>query len=229
MEEKPNYYAIIPAEVRYDNDLSHGAKIFYGEITALCSKYGVCNASNSYFAELYNMTPSGISKWVTQLKNKGYISVEYEKEGNEIKNRIIKLNLFITSNPVVEQVLTNINRVLTKTQEGYLQKDKGGIEKIAKRIIQDNNNTSINNNICPNLGQIEELFNEFWTAYPRKVKKVKCEEWYKKHKVNKELHDKIMFGLRLTSIRDNWKEIKKEFIPHPLTFLNQERWEDFKE
>ena len=84
-EEKPNYYAIIPAEVRYDNDLRAGAKIFYGEITALCSKYGVCTASNNYFAELYDMSPSGVSRWITQLKDKGYIYVEYEKEGKEIK------------------------------------------------------------------------------------------------------------------------------------------------
>lgn len=228
MDQKPNYYAIIPAEVRYDKDLRAGAKIFYGEITALCSKYGICTASNSYFAELYNMTSSGISRWVTQLKNKGYISVEYEKEGREIKNRIIKLNLFYTTNPVVEEVLTNINRVLTKTQGGYLQKDNRGIDKNAKRIIQDNNNTSINNNICANSLEIEKRFNEFWNQYPRKVNKSKCEEWYKKNKVSEELQNDIMFGLTMTSSRDRWNDIEKEYIPHPLTFLNQKRWEDFK-
>ena len=143
-QERPNYYAIIPAEVRYDKDLRAGAKIFYGEITALCSKNGVCTASNNYFAELYSMTPSGITHWVTQLKEKGYIDVTYERDGNQITKRSIILKPFKTKNKVVEKVLTNVNRVVTNVNEGsykssigYLQKDKENNTSI--------NNTSINN------------------------------------------------------------------------------------
>ena len=36
---KPNYYAIIPANVRYDEKLSPNEKLFYGEITALTTSY----------------------------------------------------------------------------------------------------------------------------------------------------------------------------------------------
>ena len=153
MEEKPSYYAIIPAEVRYDDSLRAGAKIFYGEITALCSKYGVCTASNNYFAELYGMTPSGITHWVTQLKNKGYIAVEYEKEGKVIKQRKIILKPLNTDNLVIDRVLTNINTVLTKVNEGtdkslggYLQKDK-------------ENNININNTSNNNIKEIVDYLN----------------------------------------------------------------------
>lgn len=145
MEDKPNYYAIIPAEVRYDNDLRPGAKIFYGEITALCSKNGMCTASNSYFADLYNMTASGISKWITQLKDKGYISVKYIKNGEEIKKRVIKINGFETSNLTMKKVLTNVNRGSDKKHIGVVTYVKGGSDKKSKRIIQEINNTSNNN------------------------------------------------------------------------------------
>ena len=121
MEEKPNYYAIIPANVRYNSNLRANEKLLYGEITALASKYGICTASNNYFSKLYEVQPSAISKWIKDLETFGYIEVEYIKQGKEIKQRNIKL--------------TGINKceyVFTNEEEGYSQKDK-------------ENNTSNNN------------------------------------------------------------------------------------
>ena len=52
MEEKntPNYFGILPANVRYDKRLKPMEKILYTEITALANKKGYCYATNSYFA-----------------------------------------------------------------------------------------------------------------------------------------------------------------------------------
>lgn len=41
--EQPNYYAIIPACVRYAK-IKANAKLLYGEITALANKTGECYA-----------------------------------------------------------------------------------------------------------------------------------------------------------------------------------------
>lgn len=83
-DHNPTYYAIIPANVRYDKSLPMGAKMMFGEITALSNAKGYCFATNGYFAELYGVTKQGISKWIKQLEAAGYVRVEYvENEGNQ--------------------------------------------------------------------------------------------------------------------------------------------------
>lgn len=94
MIETPSYCGIIPANVRYDKDLSPNTKLFYSELTCLSTKDGYCYASNNYFAELYGVVPSSISNWVKQLVAKNYISVEYIYEGKECKER----RIYITDN-----------------------------------------------------------------------------------------------------------------------------------
>lgn len=73
---KPNYYAIIPANVRYDKDLSANAKLLYGEITSLCNEKGYCWASNQYFASLYSVSDRTIQNLIKQLSDKNYIKIE---------------------------------------------------------------------------------------------------------------------------------------------------------
>ena len=48
MENKKNYYAVIPAEVRYSKNLKANEKLMYGELTALANEKGYCYASNEY-------------------------------------------------------------------------------------------------------------------------------------------------------------------------------------
>src|SRR5699024_1540777 len=88
-KQQPNYFGIIPAKIRYDNSLSSSQKLFFSEITALTQKTGYCWASNSYFADLYDVGRSTISRWVKGLEDKGYVSVSYEREGKQIKKRKI--------------------------------------------------------------------------------------------------------------------------------------------
>ena len=73
MAENPSYYAIIPANIRYDNTLKANEKLLYGEITCLTQSTGKCFASNAYFAELYGVSKTSISVWINNLIKKGYL------------------------------------------------------------------------------------------------------------------------------------------------------------
>jgi hypothetical protein len=92
--EKPSYFAILTADVRYDKTLKPLARLLYAEITALCSQEGYCWAGNQYFADLYEVDPKTVSNWIGQLKIKGYITVQLEyKEGTkQVLKRYIRIN-----------------------------------------------------------------------------------------------------------------------------------------
>ena len=90
--EKPNYYAIIPANVRYDKSLTPSAKLLYGEITALSNKEKFCWASNKYFAELYEVSERNVQLWLKMLEDGGHIIRKETGEGLETERRIYLTN-----------------------------------------------------------------------------------------------------------------------------------------
>lgn len=130
-----SYYAIIPANIRYDTSVTPNAKLLYGEITALCNERGYCWASNEYFANLYGVSKVSISKWISQLVESGYINsiIEYKEGTKEILNRY----LTIVNDPIKEKFNTPI-----------------------KEKFKDNN-TIINNTINNTLYKKEKRKTEF--------------------------------------------------------------------
>ena len=93
MKEKPNYYAILPAEVRYSKALTPNAKLLYAEITALCNMNGKCTASTEYFCRLYEVSRGAVQNWLKMLDDNGYITrvLIYRQGSKEILSRYIKL------------------------------------------------------------------------------------------------------------------------------------------
>lgn len=144
-ELKKSYYAIIPANVRYDEELPPNAKLLYCEITSLCNEKGYCWATNQYFADLYKVSKITVSRWISALNKKGYISIEtLYKEGTK---EIIGRHLYIVNTPINE----NVNR--------YIQKDLEGVYK--------NVNTSINKNVKDNNKVINNKINNKKDIYAK--------------------------------------------------------------
>ena len=93
LDIKKSYYAVIPATVRYDNNVVPSAKLLYGEITALCNEKGYCWATNDYFSKLYSVSKRTISTWIKSLCNAGYISAELvlDNSSQKVKMRCLKV------------------------------------------------------------------------------------------------------------------------------------------
>ena len=118
-EIKNNYYAVIPATVRYNKELKPAEKLLYGEVTALANKMGYCFATNKYFADLYNVTNHTVSQWISHLEKKGYIQIDIiRNDKKEIKER----RIFIHDIPYVQKntypyVLKNTEPMYKKVQD----------------------------------------------------------------------------------------------------------------
>lgn len=199
-----SYYAIIPANVRYDKDLSPNAKLLYGEITALSNEQGYCWATNSYFANLYNVKNETISRWVSQLIKKGYIrSVIVYKDGTkEIDSR----RLYIGNIPIDE----NINTYYQKSQDTIDENINTPIDKKVKENNTIYNNT-INNIYSANDAQ------DIWNLYPNK--KGKAQAMKKIPKLLETLGKEVLIGC-IKRYSDEVKGKDKQFILNGSTFFN---------
>ena len=171
MKEQPNYYAILSAEVRYDNRLKANVKLLFAEITALCNMNAECFASNKYFADLYDKEKGTISGWISQLVKYEYIKIRYSyREGTrEISHRYIKIinkGMLQISKDLCDKNLksntTSINTMKGNTKGSF---KKPTIIDIKKYCTERKNNVD------------SETFYHFYESKDWKIGKEKMKNW----------------------------------------------------
>jgi Mn-dependent DtxR family transcriptional regulator len=225
METEKGYLAIIPSVVRYDKELKPNEKLLYGEISALMDAKGFCWATNKYFAELFDVTPETVSRWIAHLIEKGYAKskIIYDEDGKTILQR--KLWVFL---PVVEDddpIDKKINRGIDKKIKTPIdEKINTPIDKKIKENVTSNELTS--NKEITKESQLENDFEELWKLYPRKAGKAKAFKAYKSAIKQGATNEQIRQGI-LNYIQ--WIKAHKtqaEYIKHGSTFFNERCWND---
>lgn len=68
-------------------------------------------------------------------------------------------------------------------------------------------------------------FEAFWRSYPRRIGKGAARRAYHKA-LTLSTHDQIMEGVKTLKKAIKMEGREMQFVPHPSTWLNQERWED---
>ena len=69
------------------------------------------------------------------------------------------------------------------------------------------------------------FFDEFWKAYPRKTNKGFAKKVFEKLKVDDAMLTKMIQAIYVQN-KNVWKDKDQQYIPHPSTWLNGERWDD---
>ena len=184
--QKPNYYAIIPAEVRYSKKLTPNAKLLYAEITALSNKDNVCWASNKYFSNLYNVSTVTISRWISSLVKNSFIirKIIYIKGTKEIDKRYLQL-----------------------CSEGINNIDKTPINKIVKDNITSINTTS--NNIL--IREQKFLDQVSLLDYDNSIKKSFTDYWTEPNKSNTKMKFEMQSTFDINRRLARWKKNDKSW------------------
>ena len=202
-ESKKSYYAVIPANVRYDESLPPNAKLLYGEITALCNAEGYCWASNKYFADLYGVSILSVKRWIRVLIEKGYITSQliYKEGSKEIDTRYIQI-CYEGSNkndttPRIENDTdnnTSINNTLNTTNE-YSNKSDKPYEEIINYLNEKADKKYRANNKATQK-HINARLTEGYTVDDFKtVIDKKCTEW-KNTEMEQYLRPETLFGTK---------------------------------
>lgn len=214
--EKPNYYSIIPANIRYDKRLQPRAVLLYGEITALTHTNGYCWATDSYFAELYKVSKTTVQSWLNSLEKCGYISRQkiYKEGTKEIKNRYIK----ILEYPTQENLGT------------YPRKSKDPTQENLRENTTVNNTLNNTNNNKPSKPPKpvakRECFESLWKLYPNKKGKESAFNSYKRSIKDGVTDNEIKQGINNYLAEIKVKGTPKRYIKHGDTWFRQKGWQD---
>lgn len=147
MTEKPAYYAVLTAEVRYSKVLKPMEKLIFAEITALSNATGECWATNRYFADLYDVSTGTVSKWIANLAKQGFVNrrVTYKEASKQIDKRFLSL-----SNPMVENDHTPM-----------AQNDQAPMVENDQVNIPSSNSSSLIENFYPNESSLRTVSSKY--------------------------------------------------------------------
>lgn len=230
----PNYWAVIPAAIRYDRDLSPNAKLLYAEISALCDQHGYCFATNGYFAGNFGLSVKSIQRLVKTLADEGHIFVDVIR--NAKTQEVEERRIYAGVNPAGQLPPPSPQNCGDPSPQNC-----GGPSPQNCGVEQSNrfNNTpyipqrgcGVRKRKTPRNAPDwkPERFGGFWQFYPQKGRKNRqaAMDAWDKLRPDDRLVDTIALALVKLKGTDDWK--RGIGIPHASTFLNQSRWLDAAE
>lgn len=172
------------------------------------------NGSKGYLAAWCNGSTRGVAKNIDYLLEKGYIK---------------KIDKFIKGVKFCEYYAVELSSIVVNKVPEQEEQSSESVEQSSEKQEQSsyNNIDTIVDTIVDKIDPVfntNKAFKKFWKRYPNKKAKPTAEKKFNTKCKDFETYKAIMFGLRKYQNSKEWKN--SEFIPHPATWLNQERWND---
>ena len=250
---KPSYWAVLPAQVRYDPEIPANAKLLYAEISSLTDARGYCWASNAYFERLYDLSERTIVRLIRALEQAGYIRILDAGGGSARRKIAAGINPLGTSGG--ERIATaacalprndgdgepsappdkNVSTPLTKMS---VPPDKN-VTQIKKSIKKENDPPKAPQGAgeAPKKKKRQvkakaaceyepELFERFWKLYPRGEAKAEARYEWDELRPDLELMRTMSAVLKRQKVSDEWRRDGGRAIPYACRWLSRRRWED---
>ena len=232
-KNKPSYWAVIPANIRYDTVLPPNAKLLYAELSALADATGYCFAYNDYFSKNFEWSERSVQRLLKALENRGYIFIDFIR-GTQT-NAVIERRVYVGINPA-GHIVPPPDKIVTPSRQNCQDPSRQNC-----RVEQLNN---INNNPpTPQGGKSArrrkepraapdwkpDRFDGLWKFYPpqgRKNKQDAMDAW-DKLRASDELIARIARALVKLKATGEWR--RGVGIPYVATFLRGARWADADE
>jgi hypothetical protein len=171
-------------------------------------------------AELYPMddvTSNSVAGWVNELINVGLV-IPFEHAGTSYwhitgwgKHQKIDRPSYKYPTPPESSNSPTPQQPLDEDSSNARRAPPPGVDRIGK----DRKGV-----------EIQRMFAEVWSAYPKKSAKPAAEKAFKAAKVDEHTLGTILADIESRKACDDWKKENGKYVPNPATYLNQRRWED---
>ena len=206
-------FTMIPNEIARAKDVTPRALKVYVYLRSHTAGF---NVNVRGIATNLGMGKNSVNDAVRELEELGYIErVWVTPDGTNLRSGI-KYRVFET------RCTQNEDTGVPNFGNPTLGTPKTGTHKEDQSFKKTNSLKKINN---PHK-KFGERFESFYEEYPRHVGK--NEAWKRwQQQLEKTDEDSLIKAAKNFAIEHERQETPKQFIPHPSTFLNQERWRDY--
>ena len=196
--------------------LSHGAKLVYGRLSQWCSESGKAHRSATQLSQELGMCVRSIKEYQKELRDVGLIGTYHPQAGG--------MNHFeFYDHPWMHEPI-NENLVYKSDKSTPVQNHALPSAESCTTPVQDH--ARINNKEIKEIKKHKTpcvFFEEFWELFPTKKNKHLCHKlWQTKNleAIGLEIIQKLQNQI---ANDDQWK---RNFNPHPSTYLSNQLWLD---
>lgn len=232
-------YTIVDNTVLQNVNLSFEARGFLAYLLSLPDDW---NFTVRGLVKMTGCNKSVILRLMNELKAAGYIQLVTNKDKSgkfTASSWIIYEEAFENHIPQKRNTEftehgengTRSSRNTEFTEYGFTEHGENGTEQstinnkvLSKQITKENKKEKEIKKKESLLDEVEKMFLEFWTAYPKKVDKKGSFRAFKNIPKLKEVFPGIMRALEVQKGSRQWTSDNGQYIPNPTTYIHQERW-----